>query len=145
MLSICQTIHSDASQYRVNNNMFTICHLQQESLKGKGRFVNGWFVNILPPVKFPSLPCSHAPSLPRSIHPPLASSLPAFPRAVHAPFRHFLSPSLPPSLPPTTSLHPTTSLPPSHPPLASSFPPSILPRSYHAPSLFDCLPPSNSM
>ena len=64
------------------------------NLKGKGRFVNGWFVNILPPLKFPSLPCSHAPSLSRSIPPPLTSSLPSFPRAVHASFGPFLARSL---------------------------------------------------
>ena len=64
------------------------------NLKGKGRFVNGWFVNILPPLKFPSLPCSHAPSLSRSISPPLTSSLPSFPRAVHASFGPFLARSL---------------------------------------------------
>ena len=39
----------------------------------------------------PLLPCSHAPSLPRSLPPPLASSLPSFPRAVHASLRPFLA------------------------------------------------------
>ena len=104
------------------------------NLKGKGRFVNGWFVNIPPPLKFPSLPCSHAPSL--SIPPPLTSSLPSFPRAVHASFgplipRSFPSSTLPLTLPPflhwrslPPSLHP--SLPPSPtslPPLPASLPP----------------------
>ena len=38
-----------------------------------------------------------APSLPRSIHPPLATSLPSFPRVVHASFRPFINqPSLNP-------------------------------------------------
>ena len=107
---------------------------------------------ILPPVKFPSLPSSHTPVLPRSIHPPLASSLPSFPRAVHAPFRPFLArslhqPSLPqPSLPPLT-LSPciTSSLPPclspSLHPLPPSFPPSPIPPSLPPTLLF--LPPSH--
>ena len=94
--------------------------------------MNGWFVNILPPLKFPSLPCSHAPSLPRSIPPPLTSSLPSFPRAVHASFGPFLARSLhQPShltLPSSTD---APSLPPSLPPL----PPSALTRSATAPPI----------
>ena len=87
--------------------------------------MNGWFVNILPPLKFPSLPCSHASSLSRSIPPPLTSSLPSFPRAVHASFGPFLARSLhqpshltlhwrslPPSLPPSTITDSATAPPP---------------------------------
>ena len=143
MLSICQTIHSDASQYRVNIlYMFTICHLKYQSLKGKCRFVNGWFVNVLPPLTFPSLPCSNAPSLPGSVPSP-ASSLHSFPCAVPDSFRSFLArslhqPFLPlPSLPPLTlspciassllTLLLPPSLPPSrHPSLPPSLPPSLL-------------------
>ena len=45
------------------------------SLKGKGRFVNGWFVNILPPLKFPSLPGYLSSSLnPSSLPPSLSLS-----------------------------------------------------------------------
>ena len=87
----------------------------------KGRFVNGWFVNILPPLKFPSLPCSHAPSLSRSIPPPLTSSLPSFPRAVLSSLVPFINPPLNPPF-----LH-WRSLPPSLPPyLPPSLPPSAL-------------------
>ena len=79
---------------RVPCNASSPCLAYAPNLKGKGGFVNGWFVNILPPLKFPSLPCSHAPSLYRSIPPPLTSSLPSFPRAVHASFGPFLARSL---------------------------------------------------
>ena len=139
MLSICQTIHSDASQYRVNNlYMFTICHLEHQSLKGKGRFVNGWFVNILPPVKFPSLPCSHAP--PSSLNPSSARSLPPlFPSRRPCPV-----PSLPRSFP-SSILPPSPSLPPLtlSPCIASSLPPLLPPSLPHLPpSIHPSFPPS---
>ena len=73
--------------------------------------MNGWFVNILPPSTFPSLPCSHAPSLSRSIPPPLISTLRSFPRAVHASFGPFLARSLHQPSPLTLPLLPCPSLP----------------------------------
>ena len=61
---------------RVPCNASSPCH--GICTQSQGRFVNGWFVNILPPLKFPSLPCSHAPSLSRSIPPPLTFFLYTF-------------------------------------------------------------------
>ena len=65
--------------------------------------MNGWFVNILPPLKFPSLPCSHAPSLSRSflLHsfPPSPLSLaPSMPRSVLSSLVPFINPPHLPSL-----------------------------------------------
>ena len=100
----------------------------------KGRFVNGWFVNILPPLKFPSL----APMLPLFLAQSLLHSLPPSPLSLAPSFpRSFPSSTLPltlpsfigaPSLPP--SLHP--SLPPSLPYLPPSLPPLPPSRSNHS-------------
>ena len=121
------------------------------NLKGKGRFVNGWFVNILPPLKFPSLPCSHSFSLnPSSTHflPPLFPSrrpclVRSFPRSFPSSTLPLTlpsftgAPSLPPSLPP--SLHPSLPYLPPSPPSLPPLPPSALTTRPPRP------PPSNSM
>ena len=83
----------------------------------KGRFVNGWFVNILPPLlplflaqsllhSLPPSPLSLAPSMPRSV---LSSLVPFINPPLNPPFLHWrsLPPSLRSNLLATAPPHPT--------------------------------------
>ena len=107
----------------------------------------------IPPLMFPSLPCS----LPSSLNPSSARFLPPlFPLR-----RSCLGPSLPCSYPSATlpsstdtlslpiiiasSLPPSCYLVPTLPLLPPSLPSSILPRSFSARKDGACLPPPNSM
>ena len=154
MSSTCQTIHYDASQYRVYIIVIPKSQLQGPrcvlfcALTAVYCILASVLLRV-PPLTFPYLPISLSPTFllfsspsPRCSHlPPLAPSLPSFLRPVHAyvpsslvPFLNL--PSLPPlPLPPslTSSLpHALPLLPPSHSPIAPSLPPSlpssILPR-----------------
>ena len=145
MSSTCQTIqcHYDASQYRVYNILYPF----NMSLKRKGRVV-GCFVRCVgaycilasvllgvPPLKFPSLPCSLRSSLAPPLLTPLLISLATL-------LPPFLAPSLLRSLPPASpSFDPclVMSLPRSFP--SSTLPPFLHSRSL-APSLTSSLPPS---
>ena len=165
MSSTCQTIHYDASQYRVYIPVYNLVFVNTNTKVEMPRAalcvvlcaVYCILANIsirLPPLKFPSLAVSlppNAPPLLLSLATLLPSSsarfpLPSLPRSVHAYVPSSLFPFLyPPSLPPlpiplslTSSLrHSLYLLPPSPPapcflPHSPSFLPPSLPPSLPA-------------
>ena len=165
MPSTSQTIHYHASQHSIDIpvNYLFICNIKVSRARAALLVVLCAVYYVLasvllrvPPLKFPSAPCSvpsslprsslapslvHlprsvAPSLPRSLLPPHVSSLPSLPRYVHSSFR----PSLPRLFPSSTLpsfLH-ARSLPPSH--HRFLLPPCSLPPTH--PPLAPFVPPS---
>ena len=178
MSSTCQTIHYDASHYHNTRNTKVAmaraalcvvlcahcCIMYTGQCPPQGTSLEVYLPPYLPSSHAPPFLLSLAPSLLRSLLPPLASSLTSFLRPVHdyvpsslVPFINLpslpplpLPPSLTPSLPhalslltPPPQLTPPPSLPPSLPPVLPTFPPSLppsLPPSF--PPSLPSLPPS---
>ena len=103
--STCQTIHYEASQYTVYNytcSLLFICNTKVSRsifLRAPPLKCPSHHCSLLPSLLPGSLPCS-SPSLgcslpPRSLLPPLASSLLSFPRSVHPLLRSTFSMEIP--------------------------------------------------